>query len=69
MKWEGRKVTLLTAADADIEVDKNVSGEGPNEERYRNHYSITSSNLKRKKIEVNSGTHNFHKHLISYLFY
>ena len=34
MKWEWRKVTSLTAADADIEVDKNVSGEGPNEERY-----------------------------------
>ena len=24
---------------------------------------------KEKKIEVNSGTHNFHKHVISYLFY
>ena len=30
---------------------------------------LKHSNLKRKKIEVNSGTHNFHKHLISYLFY
>ena len=36
---------------------------------YRIHYSITTSNLKRKKLKVNSDTRIFHKNTINYLFY
>jgi hypothetical protein len=52
-----RLKSSFTAAD---DQSWQMSGESPNEEYCTENYSITNSNLKRKKIEVNSGIHNLH---------